>query len=380
MEPTARKPTRPARIDATNSETIKRKREESPQVMSEPRKVRGMAERSAIPKFFDYSASACQSNGEPSEYSDNSVAPRLVIDEDYESDDNEIEGLDVLEQAIEKQIAEKQTAEKQFELSAEPVASAFNMPPTPESVIDAPMNFVTEKRDENENLVCRVLPIMLGYKAVKITKVVVRTPNPKPQERTEESADEVEEYIPQKKNRPMMEFSIATELIPYGSPYWKEIIEAIRYSDGSHQIKVKSTYDDVNMTGRIDQQGKIYAFRDYKYALVAKNWSDFPERNARPAARVYLESPHEIRSGKFPTDFIPVDSPYYATLMVGLRFPISGHRWYNRRGHDGCRVFVRLDSNRTIFIRRNGITVMLYNGKSRPKSSTIPHTMPLRKH
>lgn len=196
---------------------------------------------------------------------------------------------------------------------------AFTLPPTPDSLFDLSFNY--PKIDENEDLVCRVLPIMLGYSAVKITKMLER-----PQIRT---MDEVDEYIPQKRNRPIMEYSIATELIPFGSPYWKQIIDAVRNSKGNQSIKVKSDYDNIMIMGRMDKQGRIYAARDYKYALIVKNIHDSFRHPPRPAAKIYYERPSEIRCGKLPTEFIPIDSPYYASLMIGLRFPKTGTKWYN---------------------------------------------------
>lgn len=289
------------------------------------RKILSMAERSDVPKFFNYNASQA--------------------DEKSSTDVDSVDVDPAVEAAIEHGIAQD-------------YANGFHLPLTPESPLNNPFKIEAP----NDDLVCRVLPIMLGYSAVKITKVV---------ESNLEKSKALESSS--RKGRKIEEYTVKTELIPTFSPYWLQYIHLARRNKDCSLVKEKSIYDNVMVSVRRDKKGQVFALRECKYALILRDPSDGKLERYGPVAKVYHEKPSEVKPGVLPTDQIPVDSPYYAVLMVGLYFPKFGHKWYSRRAQDGVRVAIRLDSQRRIFIKRNGITVMIYNGINRPPTSTIRH-------
>lgn len=221
-------------------------------------------------------------------------------------------------------------------------------PPTPESMDEFDFAKVMKEIEQPTKLLSEALPEVQGYEAVKIT-----------------ARKAVPEQI-----KPIADHNIATELIHKRCTYWEQYRRLLRPIGKGESRREVSIYDGVNVNAYKDRKGRMYATRLYKTAEILSNTRN-PKLEAIYQVKVVWTIPEEINPKKIPTACIPPDSPYYAKLMKGMKFPEKGHWWYHRKAEDQVWVHIRADSKRYIHAHRNGITVELFIAGKQIRSSNI---------
>ncbi|KAL5282772.1 hypothetical protein ACFFRR_005689 [Megaselia abdita] len=143
-----------------------------------------------------------------------------------------------------------------------------------------------------------------------------------------------------------------TEWIPEGSPYWQEFIDLLKHVRGNAEYEARaSSYDGVLVTITLYSSGKIKASRNHVSVIIRRKY-----RDPTPVPGVHGAETEKL-PGVYPTEFIPVDSPYYAELVREVFFPRDRYRWIHVKGRDGQDVHFRLGES--LRVHRNGVTVDL---------------------
>lgn len=265
---------------------------------------------------------------------------------------------------------------------------ALQMPITPESPSTSAVHqfeyhsgssIVSPTPPKLPELVSSVLPIIPGYEAIKVTRrddpeqmarrnweqAIVRAGN----NNMNNSVENQEIIQPEGHNnrisvvKDFISRKFPTELIPYKSPYWSQFRTALVLK----RSREKSDIDNVFVSVRQDKQGKGFAMRNY-VGVVIRNFENDVEEDDEPVKVSYVRK-RLLRKGIFPTQYIPADSPYYASLLIGVPFPETGYKWIHRTGVDKVRMKFRIDSRRFVHVERNGVTVLLYSKYTHYKSS-----------
>lgn len=161
--------------------------------------------------------------------------------------------------------------------------------------------------------------------------------------------------VSEREKRKMVD-SFPTEWIPYGSPYWQEFFKMLGSARGNLRMNQISQYDGELIHITAYSSGKVKATRNHTNVVI-RHAFEVPT----PVVVSGKHKPKEEKAeGKFPTEFIPKDSPYYAELVTGRTFFFSreSRKWVHTHGRDGVTVAFRLGiKGESLSIHRNGVTV-----------------------
>lgn len=149
-------------------------------------------------------------------------------------------------------------------------------------------------------------------------------------------------------------FLFPTQLIPVESTYWSQYLTALQ---SRTVVKERSVYDGAMVSAIKFSSGRVKASRNYVNVILRQKKKTILTRNVN----VFQRNEIEVINGIFPTDMIPVRSPYYITLIQDLYFPLEHPTWVRKRGEDDVEVKFRLGVNgKSLYAKRNGITVKIH--------------------
>lgn len=175
--------------------------------------------------------------------------------------------------------------------------------------------------------------------------------------------------VPLGKNRPKdLEKRLGnifpTEMIPSGSPYWRECWEYMRNQPSETACHLKSRYDHARISLYWTRYGKLQATRNYTNVIIAHRAKGLDQEELVEFCavnRIVAECTNKLRIGKIPTEMIPWNSNYYSDMVKDATFPRKGHTWIHKRGMDRVQVHFRLgEQGRSLFVARNGVMLQLY--------------------
>ena len=149
-------------------------------------------------------------------------------------------------------------------------------------------------------------------------------------------------------------FVFPTEWIDTASPYWGECRAIAVNIEFGEERSIISSYDQQRIVVVRCHDGDVRARRNGVVVEVKEAWVSYPEWEWEPEAS---------DDGVFPTSLIPINSPYYSTLLEGIRFPNERPNWVHRRARDGMRVNFQLHPNKRIMAERDGERVILVRGE-----------------
>lgn len=157
------------------------------------------------------------------------------------------------------------------------------------------------------------------------------------------------------------EETFMTEHIEYGSPYWREVIEAAGKGETTYHGHLHSFHDGAHISFIRYRGGKIKATRNHTGVIIRERLeTPRPPKPANPVTYYVNES--RVRPDKFPTEFIRLDSPYYTELVQDLFFPRDKDRWVHVKARDEVWVHIRLGlKGESLVINRNGVTVEFFS-------------------
>lgn len=149
-----------------------------------------------------------------------------------------------------------------------------------------------------------------------------------------------------------------TEHIPYGSPYWSEVIERAGTDENTFSGSMRSSYDDVRINFIKYRGGKIKATRNYTSVIIREKL-EVPQQ--QPIKAVHKDKTRVKKKYVFPTEQIPINSRYYSELTYELFFPRDKSRWVHVLARDAVPVHFRLGlKGESLIVNRNGVTVQLF--------------------
>ena len=149
-----------------------------------------------------------------------------------------------------------------------------------------------------------------------------------------------------------------TEWIPYGSPYWQDVINRMTVVRIGQRVDLQSVFDGVWCHAVKYERGRIVVTRNHTNVVVCEK-GDTPS----PTVTDILEDDCDrALDGRIPTDLIPKDSPYYAELVRDFFFPKNCGQWVHTYGRDGVKVEFYLGKDgESVLVQRNGTKVELYS-------------------
>lgn len=151
-----------------------------------------------------------------------------------------------------------------------------------------------------------------------------------------------------------------TEWIPMGSPYWLELIARMKFVPTKQKMMFRSIYDGVFNHLIRYENGRIVATRNHTNVLIRTKHGD-PEQ---VVAKALKRDEGSIRDNVIPTEFIPVDSPYYAELVGEMFFPLNKDIWVHTYARDNENIQFHLGvKGEYVDVLRNGVTVRLFERK-----------------
>lgn len=316
------------------------------------------------PKIITTRKAVIRQNLLPTPETEEEQSGAFENDESVEYGEEMTEDYEELNRLIENRIQEEINVgpEPQMPISPEtPFEVEFDQFEYPRA---SGSSVVTQTQPKSQELVSSVLPIIPGYEAIKVTK---RDDPENPTGRNAKYAavsdgnNSVEnQEVPEPENgrgsvKDFISRKFPTELIPYQSPYWNQF----RTNLVLKRKREKSELDNVFVTVRQDNDGRGFAMRNY-VGVVIRNFENEVEEIDEPVRVTYVRK-RLRKQGIFPTQYIPADSPYYASVLIGVPFPETGYKWIHRIGVDKVRMKFRIDSRRFVHVERNGVTTLLYS-------------------
>lgn len=242
------------------------------------------------------------------------------------------------EEYVPKGIFQHVEEQIQDEIDAHPMD--FQMPLTPESVNYNPFIPVVSRKLKD------VIPVIPNYQAVKITK-----------------------YRQSVQRNKMFDYKVPTHYIPCFSAYWNQFRILGSTLERKARKAEASYYDGVMVNVYKDARGRIYVNRMDATAEILGNLA-LQGKEFKYEVKVTHECPEQINPKVFPTQFLPMDSPYFTKLIDDkMEFPEVDAKWYSRKAEDNQWVQFRVDSRRYVHVKRNGVTIPIYfEGRVNPSS------------